>query len=225
MTKLLLIAPALVICLITLLGGALIFVVGLVKRNRAVRRAGTVLFVSSVFGLTGCFTYAAVKVFYKLNGASPKQYWHAMVDAAFDDTAIRPLDPANAKQMLERKLGNSAFLNGVDVHGVWVEDAVLSYGCFLYVADENELLTVVAHAPLDSSFRLTSDNACREVTWDECRDVLMSEKGPQRNLPSWTPESVASKHCYRCLRSPWSHTILIDGKTGKVYHSICEIRE
>jgi hypothetical protein len=223
-TAFLLIALGVVICLTTLVGGALFFV-GLVKKSRPVRRAGTILFVSSLFGLAGCFTYASVKVFQRLKSASPKQYWHAMVAAAFDDTAIRPLDPSKAKQILSAKLTNTSFLSGVDVQGVWVEGAVLSYGYFLYAADEKELLRAVATAPIDSSFHLTSDVACREVTWAECKDKLMYEKGPQRNLPGWAPESAAEKRCYSCLRCPWSHTILVDGKTGKVYHSISEIRE
>ena len=223
-TVFLLIALITAFCLTTLVGGAL-FLVGLFKKKSALRRTGAILFVSSLCVLAGCFTYASAKVFNKLKSANPAQIWHAVVDVAFDDTAVRPSDPAKAKQILSGKLGNQAFLEKADVQGVWVDGAVLSYGYFIYVADEKELLRAVASAPLDSSFQLTSDNACREVAWDECKESLMYEKGPQRNLPDWAPEAVVEKRCYSCLRCPWQHTILIDGKTGKVYHSISEIRE
>ena len=53
-TAFLLFALVIVIGFTTLVGGALFFV-GLVKKNGTVRRAGTILFVSSLFGLAGCF--------------------------------------------------------------------------------------------------------------------------------------------------------------------------
>lgn len=220
----LLIALSIVICLTTLAGGTLLFI-GMLKKNRLFRRSGTILIVSSLIGLAAFCTFASVKVFHKLKSASPKEYWRAIVDAAFDDTAIRPLDPVKAKHILSGKVGSTAFLATNDVQGVWVEGVVLSYGYFLYVADEKEVLSAVASAPIDSSFQLTSDTACREITWDECKKMMLYEKGPQRNLSGWMPEDVAEKRCYSCLRCPWSHTILIDGKTGKLYHSISEIRE
>jgi hypothetical protein len=223
-TLILLIALMAVFCLTTMIGGVL-FLIGLFKKKSALRRMGAILFVSSLCVLAGGFTYASVKVFHKLKSANAGQTWRAVVDAAFDDTAVPPSEPAKAKQILSGKLGDHAFLEGADVQGVWVDGAVLSYGYFVYVADENALLKAVASAPLDSTFQLNSDDACREVIWDECEKILMYEKGPQRNLPGWTPEAVVEKRCYSCLRCPWQHTILIDGKTGKVYHSISEIRE
>ena len=48
------------------------------------------------------------------------------------------MNPAKAKNILSGKVANTAFLNGVDVQGVWVEGAALSYGYFLYAADEKE---------------------------------------------------------------------------------------
>ena len=221
---LILIFLALVLCLAGFVGGALLLV-GFLSKRRRMRRAGTIVLVSSLLGLAGSFAYVSVKVLNKLKDASPKQYWRALVDAAFDDTGIRPLDPTKAKQMLSGNLTNTAFLSGVEVQGVWVQGAVLSYGYFLYSADERELLSAVASAPTNSSFELPSDTACREITWAECKEKLLYPKGPQRNLPGWAPEAVVEQRCYSCLRCPWLHTILIDGKTGKVYHSISEIRE
>jgi hypothetical protein len=223
-TVIVLISVTIVLCLAGFVGGALLLVGFLTKRRR-MSRAGTIVLVSTLLGLTGSFTYLSVRVFSKLKDASPKHYWQALVDAAFDDTAIRPLDPTKAKQVLSGSLTNTAFLSGVDVQGVWVQGAVLSYGYFLYSADEKDVLSAVASAPTNSSFQFPSDTACRGVTWAECKQKLLYPKGPQRNLPGWAPEAVVEKRCYSCLRCPWLHTILIDGKTGKVYHAISEIRE
>jgi hypothetical protein len=225
-----LIAVFLLIALVTVIGltalaGGVLFLVGLLRKKRTLCRVGAIVLVLSLVGLAGCFTYVSVRVFNKLRSASPGQYWHALVDMAFNDTGIRPFDPAKAKQVLSGKVGNTTFLNGVDVQGVWAEGAVLSYGYFLYTADEKELLSAVACAPVDPSYRLTSDPACKQVTWAECKDDLLYKNGPQRNLPGWVPEGVAEKRCYQCTRCPWLHTILIDARTGKVYHSISEIRE
>ncbi|MBI3848728.1 MAG: hypothetical protein HY298_00345 [Verrucomicrobia bacterium] len=223
-TALVLIALMAVVCLTTLIGGVL-FLIGLFRKKRAFKRMGALLGVASIFVLAGCLIYASAKVFNKLKSTNPQKIWEATVNAAFDDTAIRPSDPAQAKQILSGKLGKTNFLERANVQGVWVDAAFLSYGYFLYVADEKELLSAVATAPVDPSFQLISDEICKEASWAECEDSLMYPKGPQRNLPGWTPEAVVEKRCYRCLRCPWSHTILIDGKTGQVYHSISEIRE
>lgn len=223
-TVFLLVALTLVTCLTALTGGALLLV-GLLRKKPFQRRIGVRLFVGSLLALAGCFIWGSAKAIGKLQGTHPRQYWQALVAAAFDDTKIPPLDPATAKTILLGKLGPPAFLDGAEVQGLWVDGTFLSYGYFLYVADEKELLSVVASAPVDPSFLLTSDAACREASWDECRDELMSVKGPQRNIPGWAPETVTDKRCYRCLRCPWSHTIVIDGQTRQVYHVINEIRE
>jgi hypothetical protein len=205
--------------------GVVILAVGYLGRKQRARRAGTILLISSVLGLAACFTYSSVKLFNKVKGANPKRAWQALVNAAFDDTAVRPLEPVKAKQVLSGLLTNTAFLDGVDVQGTWVPGAVLSYGYFIYTADEKALLSAVANSPTDITFQSASDTACLQISWEECKPELLYPKGPQRNLPGWAPEAVEEKRCYRCFRSPWRHTILVDGKTGKVYHSISEVRE
>jgi len=216
------IAAALCLCGVA---GVVILAVGLLGRKQRARQAGSILLVSSVVGLVACFAYSSAKVFNKARLVKPKHAWQALVDAAFDDTSVRPLQPVRAKQVLSGMLTNTAFLDGVDVQGAWVPGAVLSYGYFVYTADEKALLSAVASSPTNATFQLPSDTACLLVSWDDCKTKLLYPKGPQRNLPGWAPEAVEEKRCYSCFRSPWQHTILVDGKTRKVYHSISEVRD
>ena len=130
-----------------------------------------------------------------------------------------------ARQILARTLGNAAFANENSLHGVWVEGPPLPYGYFINDAGEKDVLDAISAASVDPSFRLKSDTACRTITWDQARKDLMYDKGPQRHLPGWCPETVADKRCYTCLRCPYNHTILVDAKAGKIYHAISEIRE
>jgi hypothetical protein len=223
-TALVIILLAVALCLCAF-AGVILIAVGFLGRKQRPRRAGTILLVSSVFGLAACIAYSSAKVFTKVRGVSPKRAWQALVDAAFDDTGVRPLEPVKAKQALSGMLTNTAFLDGVQVQGVWVSGAVLSYGYFAYTADEKSLLNAVASSPTNTRFQLASDTACLGVNWDDCKAQLLYPKGPQRNLPGWAPEAVEEKRCYTCFRSPWQHTILVDGKTGKIYHSISEVRD
>ena len=124
--------------------------------------------------------------------SSDKRAWQALVDAAFDDTAIRPLEPLKAKQVLSGIITNTAVLEGVEVQGTWVSGAFLSYGYFVYTADEKALLSAIANSPTNGTFQLTSDTACLQVSWDDCKARLLYPKGPQRNLPGWEPESTPS---------------------------------
>ena len=205
--------------------GVVILAVGFLGRKQQARRAGAILLILSVLGLAACFAYGSAKLFNKVKGADPKRAWQALVDAAFDDTGVRPLEPVKARQVLSGLLTNTAFLDHVDVQGTWVSGAVLSYGYFVYTADEQALLSAVANSPTNATFQLASDTACQPVSWDDCKTQFLYPKGPQHNLPGWAPEAVEEKHCYRCFRAPWQHTILVDGKTGKIYHSISEVRE
>ena len=214
-------AAALCLCGIAALT---LLAVGFLGKKQRARRLGAIMLVFSVLGLAACFAYSSVKVFNKVKRASPKRAWQALVDAAFDDSAVRPLDPAKAKQVLSGLLTNTAFLERVEVQGAWVPGAVLSYGCFVYTADENALLNAVASSPTNDT-QLASDTVCSQVSWDDCKTQLLYPRGPQRNLPGWAPEAAEEKRCYRCFRCPWLHTILVDGKTGKVYHSISEVRD
>ena len=217
-----LLATALCVCGAAGIG---LVAVGFLARKQRARRAGTILLISSVLGLAACFAYSSAKLFNKVKGANPKRAWQALVDAAFDDTTVRPLEPVKAKQVLSGLLTNTAFLDGVDVQGTWVPGAVLWYGYFVYTVDKKALLSAVANSPTNGTFQLASDTACLQVGWDDCKAQLLYPEGPQRNLPGWAPEAVEEKRCYRCFRSPWQHSILIDGKTGKVYHSMSEVRD
>ena len=232
-TVFLLTALAMACCFTALVGGTLLLI-GLLGKKRAPRRAGTALLVSSLLIFAGCFVSVSAKVAHKLKHVRPKEYvratvqaaYESIVNAAFDDTDIQPLAPAEARKILIGKLAPGTFLNEAEVQGAWVEGAVLSCGYFLYTADEKELLQAIASAPVDPSFHVGSDTECRKVTWDELRGGLLTyQKGPQRNLPGWNLDAVEDKRCYRCLRSPWAHEFVIDGKTGKVFHAISEIRD
>jgi hypothetical protein len=211
-------------CAGTFVGGAL-FLIGIFRKRRHSRRLGFILIAVSLFMVASCFIFGSAKLLNKMTKANGRQIWHSIVNAVFDDTNVRPRDPTEAKRILSGKLGNTTFLDGIDVQGVWVDGVFLSYGSFVYVTDEDELLSAIAKAPVDPSFHLASDDACREVTWDECKARLIYAKGPQGNLAGWNPEAVVEKRCYICFRCPWEHAILIDRTTGKVYHSISEIRE
>jgi hypothetical protein len=207
------------------LAGVILIAVGFLGRKQWARRGGTILLVFSVLGLAACMAYSSAKAFNKVKGVSPKRAWQALVDAAFDDTGVPPLEPTKAKQLLGGMLTNTVLLDGVDVQGVWVPGAVLSYGYFVYTTDEKALLSAVANSPTNAAFQVASDTACLKASWDDCKAQLLYPKGPQRNLPGWAPEAVEEKRCYTCFRSPWRHNILVDGKTGKIYHSISEVRE
>ncbi len=205
--------------------GAVILAVGFLSRRQRARRAGAILLISSVLGLTACFAYSSAKLFNKVKGANCKLAWQALVNRAFDDTDVRLLEPVKAKELLSGLLANSAFLDGADVQGAWVPGTFLSYGYFVYTTDEKALLSAVANSPTNDTVHLASDTTCQRVSWDACKTQLLYPKGPQRNLPGWAPEAVEEKHCYRCFRCPWQHTMLVDGKTGKVYHAITEVRD
>jgi hypothetical protein len=207
------------------LAAVVLIVVGFLGRKQRAKRVGTILLAFSVLGLAACFALSSVKIFNKVKGANPKRAWQALVNAAFDDTGIPPLEPLKAKPVLSGMLTNTAFLDRVEVQGVWVPGAVLSYGYFLYTADESALLNAVASSATNATFQLASDKACQEASWEDSKRQLLYPKGPQRNLPGWAPEAVSEKRCYSCFRSPWQHTILVDGKTGKIYHAISEVRE
>ena len=66
---LILIFLALVLCLAGFVGGALLLV-GFLSKRRRMRRAGTIVLVSSLLGLAGSFAYVSVKVLNKLKDAS-----------------------------------------------------------------------------------------------------------------------------------------------------------
>ncbi len=103
---------------------------------------------------------------------------------------------------------------------------VLSYGYFVYRRDEERLLSSISACPLDSTFEIKSDIACKAVTWEELiGGMLTYELGSQHNLPSRNPAAVIEKHCYKCLRAPWIHELMIDAQSGTVYHSVSEIRK
>ena len=213
------------LALMVALAGSVALLVGWFKKKRGMGVTGGVLVVSSMMVLGGCLLFGSAKVVHKLKNTDPKQIWHAVVNRAFDDTGVQPCAPATARQILSAKIGGTSFLRGTNIEGVWVAGVVLDYGYFLYIADEKELLRAVSAAPVDPSWKMASDDVCQEVTWAECKKDLLYEKGPEHNLPGWAPNAVAEKHCYRCFRAPWQHSILIDEKTGMVYHAINECRE
>jgi hypothetical protein len=223
-TAALLLSLVLALCITALLGAGL-FLVGVLQKRRKRRHVGLIITLSSFVLLAGCFIYTSVKITRKVWNAAPG-LWNCLVEEIADDSDVKPLEPAEARRILSGKLGNPTVLASGTVQGVWVECLPLSYGYFVYEADGQALLKAIAGGPVDASFQLTSDSVCREITWDECKkSMLMYPRGPQRNLSGWNPEGVAEKRCYRCMRRPWEHTIVIDARSGKVFHSVSEIRE
>jgi hypothetical protein len=215
-----------VLLLLAALAGSVVMLVGWIKKRRRLKLTGGILVALSMAVLGGCLLFASAKVVRKLKSTGPKEIWHAIVNRAFDDSGVRPCDAATARRILGANIGGVSFLHGTNIQGVWVEGIVLDYGYFLYVADEKELLRAVSTAPVDPAWnKFASDDVCQEVTWAECKEDLLYEKGPEHNLPGWTPEAVAEKRCYRCFRAPWQHSIVMDEKTGTVYHAIMECRE
>jgi hypothetical protein len=212
------------LCLFALVG-IVLFVVGLFKKNRPLKVAGLLASLVSILLLGSGLVYASVKIVHRVKSVDGASIWSAIVDVLADDSHWALCAPGEARRILSHNLGNPPFAGNLEVQGVWVDRFPLYYGCFLYQADTQEVLKAVAAAPLDPIFLMDSDTACLEATWEEIRDDLMYKYGPQRKIPGWNPEAVADRRCYRCLRCPWSHSILIDGKTGKIYHAIMEIRE
>jgi hypothetical protein len=213
------------LALLAALAGSVVLLVGWFKKKRGLKVTGGILVVLSMMVLAGCLLFGSAKVVHKLKNTGRKEIWHAIVDRAFDDTGVQACAPATAKQILGTNIGGTSFLRGTNIEGVWVAGVVLDYGYFLYIADEKELLRAVSAAPVDPSWKMASDDVCKEATWAECKELLMYEKGPEHNLPGWAPNAVAEKHCYRCFRAPWQHSILIDEKTRMVYHAISECRD
>jgi hypothetical protein len=213
------------LALVAAIGGSGLILAGWLKKWRGLRRTSGILVLLSMMVLGGCLLFASARFLHKLENAGPKAVWQALVDWAFDDTGVRPCDSATARKILGVSIGATAFLHGTNIQGVWVEGSPLSYGYFLYDADEKELLRAVAAAPVDATWKMASDNVCEEVTWAECKEALLYVKGPEHNLRGWAPEAVAEKRCYRCFRAPWQHSIVIGEKTGTVYHAISECRE
>jgi hypothetical protein len=125
MTTALLLLALGVLGFLTLTTGGTLALLGQLRKRRKLRNVGVVLFLSSMVVLVSCFIWASVKVVRRVNGVHPKRYlqtlWHGIVDAAFDDKAVRPTSPVRAKQMLSNVLGQTNVLQGVGVQGMWHE--------------------------------------------------------------------------------------------------------
>lgn len=225
MTTVLLLAVVAAIAGIAASLGTVLFIIGLFKKKRSIIWKSAAIVLVAVLVIICCGAYASFKVVRKIGNADYQGIWRSVVDAAFDDTAVPPDDPAKARQTLGVLLGDTAILQGTDVQGVGVPGVVLSYHYYRYTADEQRLLQVIAAAPADSTWEIASDTACAEITWEAASDDLLNARHPQRNLPDWTPETATDKHCYYCFRAPWQHVLMIDRATGTVYHYIGETRE
>lgn len=225
MTKALLLAGVLAVAGVVALAGGVLFLVGLFRKQRGLASRSALAVLAAVVVIVGGGAYVSLKAIKKIGSADYLGMWRAVVDEAFDDTAVPPLPPAAAKKILGDLLGDTIVLQGVEVQGVFVEGVVLNYGYFMYTADTRDILRAVAAAPADSTWSISPDTACRAVAWAEAGGAMMYARGPQRNLPGWTPAAVTDKRCYTCFRSPWAHTLVIDGRTGIIYHAVSETRE
>ena len=230
MIKILLLLAALALAAVTVVAGVIVVIVGLFRKKRDLWRQGALIAVVAVLIFAIGSAYGAWKAVDKVWHADYRGMWRAVAGAVIeevrDESTLPPDDPVTAKQTLGLLLGDTTILQGVTVQGVEVPGILFNTHYYLYnTTDEQKLLRVIAAAPEDSTWEIPSDTACSEISWEAASENLMDTYNPQRNVPGWSPETAADKHCYYCFRAPWQQVVMIDRTTGTVYHYFGETRE
>jgi len=226
MIKFLLLLAGLAITAVIVVAAVIAVIIGLLKKKRELWRQGALIAAVAALIFAIGSAYGAWKTINKVRNADYRGMWVALIEEVRDDTAIPPDNPVTAKQTLGLLLGDTTVLQGTTVQGVSVGGVLLSYHYFTYrTTDEDKLLRVIAAAPADSTWSISSDTSCSEISWEAASEYLMDTYTPQRNLPGWSPETAADRRCYYCLRVPWQQVVMIDRATGTVYHYFGEIRE